>query len=81
MEEVATYAKVFEQRYHELRERDQINLKLQQKDFEAQNLETIMRFDHSKALKGEYVVLLQANDYFNKNSYLALISKAQQKLN
>ena len=80
-EEVAAYLRVFGQRFHELKEKDQIILKLQQKDFETQNLQTIQEFDHEKAKKGGYVVLLQTNDYFNKNGYLALISKAQQKLN
>ena len=79
-EEVAAYLGVFTQRFNELKEKDQIALKLMQKDFETQNLETILGFDHEKAARGEYVVLLQTNNYFNRNSYLALISKAQQKL-
>ena len=33
-------------------------MKLQRKDFETQNLETIMEFDHEKAKRGDYVVLL-----------------------
>ena len=76
-EEVAEYLRVFVQRFDELKEREQIVMKLQQKDFEEQNLGTILRFDHDRARRGDYVVLLQSNDYFNAHSYLALISKAQ----
>ena len=48
-EEVAAYLRIFVQRFNELKERDQIILKLQQKDFEEQNLETILQFDHERA--------------------------------
>ena len=34
-EEVATYLKVFGQRFHELKEKDEIILKLQRQDFET----------------------------------------------
>ena len=43
-------------------------------------METILGFDTAKAARGEYIVLLQTNHYFNTNSYLALISKAQKKI-
>jgi len=79
-EEVEAYLRVFCQRFREVKERDQVVLKFQKKDFEQQNLETILEFDHDKAARGEYVVLLQNNHFFNTNSYLALISKAQQKI-
>ena len=63
-----------------MKERDQVILKFQKKDFEQQNLETILGFDPARAARGEYIVLLQTNHYFNTNSYLALMSKAQKKL-
>ena len=75
-DEVASYFHIFCQRFHEVKERDQVLLKLQKKDFETQNLETIRNFDPEKVKRGGYVVLLQTNDYFNTNSYLSLLSKA-----
>lgn len=57
-EEVAAYLRVFGQRFHELKEKDQIIMKLQHKDFEEQNLETIKAFDHERAKRGDYIVLL-----------------------
>jgi hypothetical protein len=41
-------------------------------------LETIREFDEERA--NEYVVLLQENHYFNRNSYLSIMSKAHDKL-
>ena len=38
-DEVASYFHIFCQRFHEVKERDQVLLKLQKKDFETQNLE------------------------------------------
>lgn len=77
-DEVSAYMAVFMQRFREVREADQVILKLQKKDFEERNLETIRDFDAEKA--NELVVLLQENHYFNRNSYLSMISRAHDKL-
>lgn len=75
-EEVQAYLETFLQRFGELKERELILVKFSKKDFEQQNLQTIMDFDKEKAAKGEYTVFLQNNCYFNTNAYLSLISKA-----
>ena len=41
----------------------------------------IKDFSNEKAARGEYALLVESNHYFNKNSYLSLMSKAQAKLN
>ena len=58
LEEVDIYLRVFCQRFREVKERDLVILKFQKKDFEQQNLETILGFDTEKAARGEYIVLL-----------------------
>jgi hypothetical protein len=63
-------------RFRELKEKDIILQKVQKKDFEQRNLETIRDFDISK----EYAVLLQENNFFNRNSYLAMIERAHNKM-
>lgn len=78
VEEVTAYFNVFMHRFRELKESDQVILKFQKKDFDEMNLETIREFDETRA--DDYVVLLQENHYFNRNSYLSVISKAHDKL-
>ena len=77
-EQVLAYFSVFMHRFRELKECDQVILKFQKKDFEERNLETIREFCPDKA--DDYVVLVQENHYFNRHSYLGLISKAHEKL-
>ena len=72
------YFNVFMHRFRELKEFDQVIMKFQKKDFEERNLETIREFCPDKA--DDYIVLVQENHYFNRNSYLGLIGKAHEKL-
>lgn len=67
---------VFMLRFRELKEKDVILSKLQKKDFDQKNIETIKEFDISR----DYAILLQENNYFNKNTYLALMQHAHEKL-
>lgn len=74
--EVEDYMKVFMVRFRELKEKDLVLQKLQKKDFELKNLETIRDFDVTK----DYAMLLQENNYFNRTSYLAMMERAHNKL-
>jgi len=65
-------------RFRELKEKDLVLEKLQKQDFEQRNLETIRDFDAAK--QRDYVILMQENNFFNRNSYLALLERAHNKL-
>ena len=58
-EDVERYLTTFLQRFGELKERDLILMKFQKKDFEQQNLQTILEFSKERAARGEYTVFLQ----------------------
>lgn len=77
-EEVEEYLKVFMVRYRELREKDVVMAKLQKQDFEDRNIETIRNFTKDK--QESYAILLQENNFFNRNSYLTLIERAHNKM-
>ena len=65
-------------RFKELKEKDVVLSKFQKQDFEQKNLETIRDFTPDK--QQEYAILLQENNYFNRNAYLALIERAHNKM-
>jgi hypothetical protein len=76
--EVEEYLRVFLVRFKELKEKDIVLNKMQKQDIEKRNLETIKSFTLDK--QQEYAMLLQENNFFNRNSYLALIERAHNKL-
>ncbi len=65
-------------RFRELKEKDIVLQKMQKQDIEQRNLETIKAFDAEK--QKSYAILLQDNTFFNRNSYLALIERAHNKM-
>lgn len=71
---------VFLKRFRELKERDIVIMKFEQNTFESNMLQTIKDFDQNKAARGEYLCLVQTNEFFTTDAYLALIAKAQQKM-
>ena len=74
LEEVEEYMKAFMSRFRELKERDLVQRKIRENDFDKKNIETILNFDITK----DYCLYLQDNHYFNRNSYLAMIQRAHQ---
>ena len=66
------YYQVFIKRYHELKEKERIDLKLQHAAFNKLTKQSIEEFDAQKS----YVLLLQDDDYNNKKTYMQLIAKA-----
>ena len=76
-EEVSNYLTVFLQRFRELRERDIVIAKFEQKTFDQKNLETIRNFDRNRARNGGYMCMVQTNHYFSTQTYLELMAKAQ----
>lgn len=76
IEEVQEYMNVFQLRFRELKERDIVMQRIFQKNMDQRILETIRDFDITK----DYTMLLQENNYFNKNSYLAMIERAHNKM-
>lgn len=62
-EEVSQYLEVLLKRYDELKDRDFIFRKLQSKDFEQINLQTLLDFDTKYK---DYAILLQENHYFSR---------------
>lgn len=79
-EEVTIYLEVFLKRFRELKEREIVIMKFEKKTFEQRTLESIRDFDKAKARRGEYFCMVQTNDYFSTETYLALMEKAQQKM-
>lgn len=77
-EEVEEYLKVFMLRFRELKEKDIVLAKLQKQDFEKRNIDTIRDFNADK--QRDYALLLQENNFFNRNSYLTLIERAHNKM-
>lgn len=65
-------------RFRELKEKEVVLSKLQKHDFEQRNIETIREFDDQK--QQDYALLLQENNFFNRNSYMALIERAHNKM-
>ena len=76
IEEVQEYFNVFMMRFRELKEKDLVLQRIQKKDFEERNLETIRDFDISK----NYALLLQENHFVSINAYLAMIERAHNKM-
>ena len=64
--EVQEYMEVFLKRFREIKERDLVLKKFQQKDFDQKNLETILKYEQFK----DYAILLQENHYFGRNEYI-----------
>ena len=75
-EEVQEYMNVFMLRFKELKEKDIILSKIQESNLDQKVLETIRDFDINK----NYVMLLQENNYYNRNLYLAMIENAHNKM-
>lgn len=75
-EEITIYLEVFLKRFRELKERELVVMKFEKKTFEQRTLESIRDFDKVKADKGEYFCMVQTNDYFTTETYLALMHKA-----
>lgn len=75
-EEVTIYLEVFLKRFRELKEREIVIMKFEKKTFEQRTLESIRDFDKAKASRGEYFCMVQTNDYFTTETYLALMDKA-----
>ena len=63
-------------RFRELKERDVVIQKIQQSNLDQKILETIRDFDINK----DYAILLQENNYFNRNTYLSLMQRAHEKM-
>ena len=51
-------------------------MKFEKKTFESSNLQTIRDFDRN----ANYFCMLQPNQYFGTQTYLSLITKAQDKM-
>lgn len=77
-QEVEEYMKVFMLRFRELKEKDVVLAKLQKADFEQRNLETIKDFTEEKQLS--YAILMQENNFFNRNAYIAMLERAHNKM-
>eukprot|EP00347_Sterkiella_histriomuscorum_P020084 403339166 len=75
-EEVQEYMNVFLLRFKELKEKDVVLSKIYNMNLEQKILETIRDFDINK----NYVMLLQENNYYNRNLYLATIEKEHNKM-
>ena len=76
IEQVQHYLNVFLTRFRELKERDFVLKKFQQKDFDQKNLETILNFEEYR----DYAILLQNNHYYGREQYLALIENEHLRL-
>ncbi|CDW76777.1 chromatin-remodelling complex atpase iswi2 [Stylonychia lemnae] len=76
VEEVQEYMNVFMLRFRELKEKDIVISQLQKSDLDQKILETIRDFDINK----DYVLFMQENNYFNRNTYLAMIENAHNKM-
>ena len=67
---------MFLSRFRETKERDVVIKKLQSKDFDQKNLQTILNYEMFK----DYAILLQENHYFSRTEYLSMIKKENQRL-
>lgn len=72
-EQVTAYLEVFLKRFRELKDREIVIMKFEKKTFEQKTLEAIRDFDKKKAERGEYFCMVQTNDYFTTDAYLALM--------
>lgn len=76
LQEVQDYMKQYLVKFRTLKEKDLIVRKLQEKDFDEKNAETIQKFD----ISNDYCLFVQDNHYYNRNTYLAMIQKAHDKM-
>lgn len=75
-EEVEEYMKEFLLRFRELKEKDIVLKKMTEQDFDQRNLQTIRDYDPSRPA----LMLLQENNFFNRNAYLSMAENAHRKL-
>jgi hypothetical protein len=67
---------VFLLRFRELKERDIVIKKFQQKDFDQKNLETILNYENFK----DYAILLQQNHFFGRDEYIGMFKTEHERL-
>lgn len=75
-DEVKEYMEVFLKRFREIKERDLVLKKFQQKDFDQKNLETILKYEQYK----DYAIFLQENHYFGRNEYMNMLKTEYHRL-